>query len=65
MDKQSVSLWASIVICRRLAKKLLACSACCPLALAAAREVCSRVIALDMSEFVKMDGGLTCLSLRY
>ena len=43
----------------------LVIAAGCPLALAAAEEVCSRVIALDMSEFVKMDGGLTCLSLRY
>jgi dimethylargininase len=25
----------------------------------------SRVVALDMTEFEKMDGGLTCLSLRY
>ena len=37
----------------------------CPHALAAAERHCSRVVALDMSEFVKMDGGLTCLSLRY
>ena len=43
----------------------LVIAASCPLALAAAEKVCSRVIALDMSEFVKMDGGLTCLSLRY
>ena len=43
----------------------LVIAAGCPLALAAARQVCSHVIALDMSEFVKMDGGLTCLSLRY
>ena len=43
----------------------LVIAAGCPLALAAAREVCPRVITLDMSEFVKMDGGLTCLSLRY
>ncbi len=37
----------------------------CPQALAAAEAHCDRVVALDMSEFVKMDGGLTCLSLRY
>ncbi|MYD08652.1 MAG: hypothetical protein F4X02_01295 [Chloroflexi bacterium] len=37
----------------------------CPGALSAAEQHCSRVLALDMSEFVKMDGGLTCLSLRY
>ncbi len=37
----------------------------CPTAYQAARQHCERVIALDMSEFVKMDGGLTCLSLRY
>lgn len=37
----------------------------CPQALAAAEQYCSRVETLDMSEFVKMDGGLTCLSLRY
>ena len=37
----------------------------CPQALRAAQEHCSRVIPLGMSEFVKMDGGLTCLSLRY
>ena len=37
----------------------------CPQAYQAAAECCERVIALDMSEFVKMDGGLTCLSLRY
>ena len=43
----------------------LVIAAGCPQALAAARQVCSRVITLDMSEFVKMDGGLTCLSLRY
>ena len=43
----------------------LVIAAGCPLALAAAKKVCSRVIALDMSEFIKMDGGLTCLSLRY
>ena len=43
----------------------LVMAAGCPAALAAAKAVCRRVIALDMSEFVKMDGGLTCLSLRY
>lgn len=37
----------------------------CPQALAAAKRHCHRVVALNMSEFVKMDGGLTCLSLRY
>ena len=37
----------------------------CPHAYAAAREYYDRVVALDMSEFRKMDGGLTCLSLRY
>ncbi len=37
----------------------------CPVALAAAEAHWGRVVALDMSEFVKMDGGLTCLSLRY
>lgn len=37
----------------------------CPQALRAAAQHCSQVLALDMSEFVKMDGGLTCLSLRY
>jgi len=37
----------------------------CPRAFAAASNVCSRVVPLDLSEFVKMDGGLTCLSLRY
>lgn len=37
----------------------------CPRAFAAAAKVCSRVVPLDLSEFVKMDGGLTCLSLRY
>lgn len=37
----------------------------CPAALEAAERHCSPVVALDMSEFVKMDGGLTCLSLRY
>ncbi len=37
----------------------------CPQALAAAERHHDRIVALDMSEFVKMDGGLTCLSLRY
>ena len=37
----------------------------CPVALAAAEAHWERVVALDMGEFVKMDGGLTCLSLRY
>lgn len=37
----------------------------CPAAFAAASNHSEEVIALDMSEFVKMDGGLTCLSLRY
>lgn len=37
----------------------------CPNAFAAAREYYDDVVALDMSEFRKMDGGLTCLSLRY
>ena len=37
----------------------------CPQALSAEERHCSPVLALDMSEFVKMDGGLTCLSLRY
>ncbi len=37
----------------------------CPRAYEAAIECCERVITLDLSEFVKMDGGLTCLSLRY
>jgi len=37
----------------------------CPKAYEAASRHCERVIALDLSEFVKMDGGLTCLSLRY
>lgn len=37
----------------------------CPRAYEAAAKVCPRVISLDLSEFVKMDGGLTCLSLRY
>ena len=37
----------------------------CPAALRAAEAHCSRAVTLNMSEFVKMDGGLTCLSLRY
>ena len=37
----------------------------CPRAYEAAATVCARVVCLDLSEFVKMDGGLTCLSLRY
>lgn len=37
----------------------------CPTAEQAARAYYERVVALDMSEFLKMDGGLTCLSLRY
>ncbi len=37
----------------------------CPQAFQAAKRHCGPVIALDLSEFVKMDGGLTCLSLRY
>ena len=37
----------------------------CPIAFAAAQEYYDDVVALDMSEFRKMDGGLTCLSLRY
>lgn len=37
----------------------------CPVAWQAAATHCDQVVALDMSEFVKMDGGLTCLSLRY
>ena len=37
----------------------------CPRAYEAAAKVCPRVVCLDLSEFVKMDGGLTCLSLRY
>ncbi len=37
----------------------------CPTAFAAAAQYCSELVAIDMSEFVKMDGGLTCLSLRY
>ena len=37
----------------------------CPKAFEAASRHSGRVITLDLSEFVKMDGGLTCLSLRY
>ena len=37
----------------------------CPSLRRAAERYWKRVITLDMSEFVKMDGGLTCLSLRY
>lgn len=37
----------------------------CPRATEAAARHCAQVAALDLSEFVKMDGGLTCLSLRY
>ena len=37
----------------------------CPAAYDAASKVHDRVIALDLGEFVKMDGGLTCLSLRF
>ena len=37
----------------------------CPYAFAIATQHCQRVLSLDLSEFVKMDGGLTCLSLRY
>ena len=37
----------------------------CPKAFEAASQRRGPVIALDLSEFVKMDGGLTCLSLRY
>ena len=36
-----------------------------PTALAEAKKHYEKVITLDMSEFQKMDGGLTCLSLRY
>ena len=36
-----------------------------PTALAAAQCYYEKVVTLDMSEFQKMDGGLTCLSLRY
>ena len=37
----------------------------CPAAYDAATKHCKRVETLDLGEFVKMDGGLTCLSLRY
>ncbi len=37
----------------------------CPVAARIAERHCDQVVALDMSEFLKMDGGLTCLSLRY
>ena len=37
----------------------------CPTAYNAARAFYDQVVAVDMSEFRKMDGGLTCLSLRY
>ena len=37
----------------------------CLAAYAAADKYCEQVKTLDLSEFVKMDGGLTCLSLRY
>lgn len=36
-----------------------------PTALAIAERYYKKFITLDMSEFQKMDGGLTCLSLRY
>ncbi|KAJ6239670.1 dimethylarginine dimethylaminohydrolase [Anaeramoeba flamelloides] len=36
-----------------------------PTVLKAAKKYYQKVVALDMSEFQKMDGGLTCLSLRY
>jgi dimethylargininase len=36
-----------------------------PQALRAAQQYYEKVVTLDMSEFQKMDGGLTCLSLRY
>ncbi|GAB5491055.1 MAG: hydrolase [Phototrophicaceae bacterium] len=36
-----------------------------PTALSEAKKHYNKVITLDMSEFQKMDGGLTCLSLRY
>ncbi len=44
---------------------MLFIAANCPGAYKAARRHCQRVVRLDLSEFVKMDGGLTCLSLRY
>ena len=37
----------------------------CPTAYVAATRRRRRVLELDLSEFVKMDGGLTCLSLRF
>ncbi len=37
----------------------------CPTALRLARQYHDDVVELDLGEFVKMDGGLTCLSLRY
>ena len=37
----------------------------CPVALREASRFHPKVAPLDMSEFRKMDGGLTCLSLRY
>ncbi len=36
-----------------------------PTALQAAKQYYDKVVELDMSEFQKMDGGLTCMSLRY
>jgi len=36
-----------------------------PAAFDAAKKYYDNIITLDMSEFQKMDGGLTCLSLRY
>jgi dimethylargininase len=36
-----------------------------PAALKIAQAFYDNVIELDMSEFQKMDGGLTCMSLRY
>jgi dimethylargininase len=36
-----------------------------PTAYQAAKDHYDKVVELDMSEFQKMDGGLTCLSLRY
>ena len=36
-----------------------------PKAYQSAREYYDKIVELDMSEFQKMDGGLTCLSLRY
>lgn len=36
-----------------------------PTAKSVAERYASKVIELDMTEFRKMDGGLTCLSLRY